>query len=350
MHFASDNTGPVPAEVLEALARANEGYMMPYGADPLMEGVKAKIREIFEAPEAAVYLVATGTGANALALATLADPWQAIFCHRVAHVEEDECGAPEFYTGGAKLTLVDGAGAKIDPAALETAIAETGTKGVHGVQRGPLTITQATELGTVYTPDEIATLTGIARAHGMACHLDGARFANALVTLGCSPAEMTWKAGIDAVSFGGTKNGLMGVEAVIFFDPARAWEFELRRKRGAQLFSKHRYLSAQMAAYLENDLWLRNAVAANESASRLAEGLRAIPDAEVLYPVEANMIFAGWPRAGHRRAQEAGAQYYLWPFDQPLDGPGDEILTARLVCDWSASLESTDRFLSLIRG
>ncbi len=348
MYFASDNAGPVAPEIMRALARANEGAAMPYGDDAIMARVRTRIREIFEAPEAAVYLVATGTAANALSLATVTQPWQAVFCHRHAHIEEDECGAPEFFTGGAKLVLVDGDGARIDPEQLRKIVAGTADTGVHGVQRGALSITQLTELGTAYSLADIRALGKVAKSFDLPVHMDGARFANALVTLGCTPAEMTWKSGIDILSFGATKNGAMGVEAVILFDPEKAWEFELRRKRGAHLFSKHRFLSAQMEAYLADDLWLRLARHANEKAARLEAGIRALDSGIILQPRSANMLFAGWPRAGHIRAQAAQAQYYLWPFSQSLDGPEDEILTARLVCNWATTDEDIDRFLALL--
>ncbi|HCQ65124.1 MAG TPA: low specificity L-threonine aldolase [Rhodobacteraceae bacterium] len=349
MYFASDNAGPVHPKVMEALTAANAGYALPYGADPIMDEVRARIRALFEAPEAAVYLVATGTAANALALATLCEPWETVFCTAPAHIHVDECNAPEFFTGGAKLTLVPGADAKMTADALRAVIESEETRGVHGPQRGPLSLTNVTELGTVYSVAEIATLTGVAKDHGLATHLDGARLANALAATGARPAEMTWKAGIDAVSFGGTKNGLMGVEAVVLFDPARAWEFELRRKRGAHLFSKHRYLSAQMLAYLEGDLWLELARTANAANARLVEGLKATGVVEYAHPPRANMGFAAWPRAAHKRLHEAGAAYYLW--DGSLDGDDpDEMITARLVCDWSARAEDTARFVELVAG
>jgi threonine aldolase len=344
MNFASDNTGPVHPRVLEALARANEGHAMPYGADPLTEDVRAAIRTAFEAPEAAVYLVGTGTAANSLILATLGQPWQTIFCTAVAHVHEDECNAPEFYTGGAKLTLVPHRHGVVDPDALARRIEAEESRGVHGPQRGPITITQATERGAIYDLETIAAVGDVARRFGLPLHMDGARFANALVALDCSPAEMTWKAGVDAVSFGGTKNGLLGVEAVIFFDPSHAWEFELRRKRGAHLFSKHRFLSAQMAAYLAGDLWLDMARRANGAAARLLRALRQRPDVRVHGDPRANMIFADWPRGTHRRLHEAGARYYLW--EGALEGPEEEDLTARLVTDWSARDEDVDAFLA----
>ena len=239
MFFASDNAGRVHPKVMEALVEANEGFAQPYGADPIMQDVRAKLRDIFEAPQAAVYLVATGTAANSIALATIGQPWQTVFCSPVAHIQEDECNAPEFYSGGAKLTLV-GTGDKMTALALRAAIGREETRGVHGAQRGPVSITQVTERGSVYSLDEIKALCDVAKSFDVPVHLDGARFANAQVALGCSAADMTWKAGVDVVSFGGTKNGLMGVEAVILFDPSKAWEFELRRKRGAHMFSKHR--------------------------------------------------------------------------------------------------------------
>ncbi|WP_281708356.1 threonine aldolase family protein [Phaeobacter italicus] len=344
MHFASDNSGPASPEILAALGAANSGYAMGYGADDEMAQVTARIRDIFEAPEAAVYLVATGTAANVLALSTLTQPWQTIFCTGPAHINMDECNAPEFYAGGAKLTLVTKED-KMTPASLRAAIEGEETRGVHGPQRGPVSITQVTEFGTVYSQEELRALCDVAKSYGLPVHLDGARFANALVSLGCTPAEMTWKTGVDAVSFGGTKNGCMGVEAVIFFDPSKAQEFEYRRKRGAHLFSKHRYLSAQMLAYLTDDLWLRNARTANTKAGRLAEGLRAA-GADFSHAPQANMIFAALPRATHQRLFDAGAVYHLW--DGDLDGPADETVTARFVCDWSIGDDQIEGFLNLL--
>lgn len=348
MFFASDNSGPIPAQVLQALTEANTGYAMGYGADAEMEQVTARIRNIFEAPNAAVFLVATGTAANSLALATLCKPFETIFCTPTAHIHEDECNAPEFYTGGAKLTLVPGPVGfddKMTAETLHTTISKEETRGVHGPQRGPVSLTQVTERGTIYSLAELQALSAVTRDFGLPLHMDGARFANALVALDCSPAEMTWKAGIDAVSFGGTKNGLMGVEAVIFFDPKHAWEFELRRKRGGHLFSKHRYLSAQMLAYLTDDLWLTNARAANANCATLTAGLRQ-KGAPFLHTPQANMIFAALPRATHQRLYDAGAAYHLW--DGPLEGKPDELVGARFVCDWAISRDQIDQFLNLI--
>lgn len=344
MYFTSDNAGPVHPQIMATLAEANQGFSGSYGDDTLMEEVRTRLRDLFEAPEAAVYLVGTGTAANVLALSTLCAPWQTVFCSPVSHIHEDECNAPEFYTG-AKLTLVGGSD-KMTPDALRHAIEGEETRGVHGPQRGPVSITQVTERGSVYTLDELSALTALARTHDLPVHLDGARFANALVRLGCTPAEMSWKAGVDAVSFGGTKNGCMGVEAVIFFDPQKAWEFELRRKRGAHLFSKHRYLSAQMAGYLRDDLWRDCAARANANCDRLAAGLREA-GARFSPEPEANMIFVTLPRATHQKLLGAGAQYYIVEGSLEGDDP-DAPLMARMVCDWSITSDQIDSFLALL--
>jgi len=349
MNFASDNTAGVAPEILAALNAANAGHVPSYGADPLTLAVRDRLRAIFEAPQAEVLLVATGTAANALSCALLTQPWGAIFCHRNAHIEEDECGAPEFFTGGSKLVLVDGDHAKMAPEALRAAIAHTARGGVHNVQRGMVSITNATEAGTLYTPEEVAALSAVARDFGLPVHMDGARFANALVAAGCTPAEMTWRAGVDVLSFGGTKNGCMGVEAVVIFDPARAWEGELRRKRAGHLFSKHRFLAAQMLAYLEEGLWLRLAVHANTMAARLSRGIAATPGARLVHPTEANEVFAAFPRSAHRALQAAGAAYHLWPFDQSLEGPGEEALAARMVASWATTEAEIDAFLAHLR-
>jgi threonine aldolase len=336
MHFASDHTSGAAPEIMAAVVKANEGYERSYGADAAMERVTALVRDLFEAPEAVVHLVATGTAANALAIATHCPPWGAVFCHTHAHIAEDECNAPEFYSG-AKLVLVPGDHGRMTPATLGSALSTTGEGGVHGVQRGMLSLTNVTEAGTVYTPAELRALTMPAKAHHLPCHLDGARFANALVATGATPAEMTWKAGIDVLSLGGTKNGCLGVEGVVFFNAERAWEFELRRKRGGHLFSKHRYLSAQMEAYLTGGLWLRLAAQANGMGQRLSNGLRAkgasVPEAP------ANMLFPEWDAGTHARLEGAGAVFHRYRAP-----PGRE--RARLVASWSTTETDVDRFLT----
>ena len=348
MFFASDNTSGVPDSILSALAQANSGYASGYGTDAFMGQVRARIRALFEAPEAEVFLVTTGSAANALALASYCPPWGAVYCHALAHIEVDECGAPEFYTGGAKLTHVDGNSGKMEPHALREALAQAGRGVVHNVQPGILSLTNLTECGTRYSVSEISELAAIAKSHGLPVHMDGARFANALVAEGCSPADMSWRAGVDVLSLGGTKNGLMGVEAVILFDPARAWEFQLRRKRGGHLWSKHRYLSAQMAAWLEDDLWLDLARNANAMAARLETGLEGC--AELLFDRGGNMVFAKWPSGLHRQLQAAGAEYFLWPDHQNLDGPDDLPISARLVCSWNTQPSDVDNFVQWINN
>lgn len=347
MFFASDNTSGMPERILQAIGKANSGFAAGYGSDALMAQVRAQIRKLFEAPEAEVFLVTTGSAANALALASYCPPWGAVYCHALAHIEVDECGAPEFYTGGAKLTHVAGENGKMSADALAETLARSGRGVVHNVQPGILSLTNLTECGTRYSVPEIAALTAIAKANGLPVHLDGARFANALVAEGCSPADMSWRAGVDVLSLGGTKNGLMGVEAVILFDPARAWEFQLRRKRGGHLWSKHRYLSAQMAAWFEDGLWLDLARDANTMATRLEAGLA--DRAELLFARGGNMLFARWPRGVHQQMQAKGAQYFLWPDDQSLDGPAHIPVSARLVCSWNTEAAHVEAFLNMMK-
>ena len=348
MYFASDNAGPAHPKVMAALTAANAGYAMGYGADPIMDEVRAQVRALFEAPQAAVYLAINGTAANSILLGTMTKPWDTVFCTACAHIHEDECNAPEFYTG-AKLTLVPTSDGKMTADDLRAKILAEENRGVHGPQRGPLSITQVTEKGTVYTLDEIKSLTAVAQDYGMKTHLDGARFANALAALGCSAAEMTWKAGVDTVSFGGTKNGLLGVEACVIFDPDLAWEFELRRKRGGHLLSKHRYLSAQMQAYLTDGLWMEMAQAANARCVQLADGLRQHNAAQMLYEPQANIIFFDMARGEHKRMLDGGAVYYVMNGDPDVGDP-DEQLMGRLVCDWSMTEDGVSQFLNLLRG
>ena len=343
MYFASDNSGPANHEILNALGRANVDFALSYGTDELTKKAQDMVRKKFEAPTAAVFFVATGSAANVLALSTLGQPWQTIYCTEHAHIHQDECAAPEFF-GGNKLTIVSN-NDKMHSDDLYQSIRKDEHRGVHGVQRGPVSITQITEKGSVYSLDELQTLTKIAKEFDLPIHMDGARFANALIALNCTPAEMTWKLGIDVVSFGGTKNGCLQLEAVIFFDPSQEWEFELRRKRGAHLICKHRFLAAQMIEYLTDDLWLQNAQLANSNALYLAEGLR---DRNILLAEipKANMVFAHMPRRVHRHLFNEGAIYYLW--DGTLEGPEDELITGRFVCDWSISRNQIDEFLNLL--
>jgi len=350
MFLTSDNAAGVHPDILAAVGRAGAGPAMAYGADVLTDRVEARIREVFEAPRARAYLVATGTAANALALACLCPPWATVYAHRGSHVENDECAAPEFYTGGSKLTLLGGADARIDAGELAEKIRTAAPHDVHNVQNGALSITQATELGAIYPLTEVARLTGIAGAAGIGVHMDGTRFANAVARLGCTLAEASWKAGVDILCLGATKNGAMAAEAVIIFDPAKAREFELRRKRGGHLFSKMRFVAAQMDAYLTDGLWLTMAGHANAMADRLAAGLRGAPGAKVLNTVEANMIFAEIPLAAHRRLQAEGARYYAARGGQDENGPDDMPYAIRLVASFETTEAEVERFIEVVRG
>lgn len=350
MIFTSDNAAGVVPEILEAVAGAASGAAMPYGNDDRTAACEALVREVFEAPEARVYLVATGTAANALALACLCPPWGTVYAEANAHIERDECGAPEFFTAGAKLTLIEGRDALIDVGALARAAAEGAGAPVHSVQNGAVSVSQATELGAAYGLDEIAAIAETAHRHGMGVHMDGTRFANALVRLGCSPAEMSWRAGVDVLCLGATKNGAMAAEAVILFDTARAWEFELRRKRGGHLFSKMRFLAAQMEAYLTDGLWLRLAGHANAMADRLAAGIEGCEGARVTNRLGANMVFAEMRLDQHRRLAAAGARYYAWPRSQSMDGPPETPVHVRLVCSHATAPAEVDRFLETLSG
>lgn len=348
MWFTSDNSAGAPAKVLQAVADAAEGYAYGYGNDPWTERARAAIRAAFEAPEATVHFVSTGTAANSLALACLAPSWGVVYCHKVAHIEVDECGGPEFFIGGGKLAPLDGENGKLTPQILAGAIAATPRGDVHSIQPGAVSLTQATEAGTVYSPGEIAALAAAARAAGLPVHMDGTRFANALAATGASPAEMSWKAGIDTLCLGFTKNGALAAEAIVAFDPASDWETQLRRKRGGHLFSKMRFVSAQVEAMMTDDLWRRLAAHANAMASRLAEGLRAVGDAELVHPVDANLIFVRMPAETHARAKAAGAIYHQMP--DPPDREADGGITARLVCSFATREEDVDGLLAAFRG
>lgn len=323
MNFASDNVTGISPEILLALSVANEGSAMPYGADAISQTLNARFSDLFET-EVVVFPVATGSAANALALSVMSPPYGAIYCHPEAHINVDECGAPELYTGGAKLVLVPGAHGKIEAATLAAQLSTAGRGVVHSVQPAAISLTQATEAGTVYTVEEVRAIAQVAQAHQLSLHMDGARFANAIVSLGCSPADITWRAGVDVLSFGATKNGAMAAEAVIFFNPALSETFGYRRKRGGHLFSKMRFLSAQLDAYITNDLWLKNATHANQMAAKLAQGLSTIPDVILCHPVEANEIFVQFPEAIAKGLLDSGFQFYH-------QATPNHTITARLV-------------------
>lgn len=312
MHdFRSDNVAGAAPEVVSALAAASIGSASPYGADPLTARLTERLSAIFETT-VAVYPVATGTAANALALSALVPPFGAVYCHDEAHILADECGAPEFFTGGARLIPLPGAHGKLTPESVTRAIARAGVGVVHKVQPAALSLSQATEAGTVYTPAELDALVEAAHSNGVAVHMDGARFANAVARLGCAPADITWRAGVDVLTLGGTKGGCLAAEAVIFFNPAMAEDFGFARKRGGHLVSKSRFLSAQLDAWLTDDLWLRLARHANAMADRLAAGLCGRPGVVIEHPVEANELFIRLPEPALTALETAGFQFYRW--------------------------------------
>lgn len=345
MNFASDNGEGWAPEILDALAEVNDGAAPSYGEDEWTGQVTAALSELFER-DVAVFLVPTGTAANGLALATFVPRYGSVFVHEASHVQLDECGAPEFYTGGGKLIPLPGAGGKIAPETLEDALATVPRQSVHHVPPKVLSLTQATEQGTVYTPDEISALSKIAKARNMAVHMDGARFANALVHLNCTPAEATWKSGVDVLCFGATKNGCIAAEALIFFDPATAGDVAYLRKRAGHLFSKHRFLSAQMLAYLKDDLWLKLARYANKCATDLAAGLARGADTKVWYPTEANEVLVSFDAATLKRLHGAGAKFHPWV----MPGDPSEGQMIRLVTSFRTSEAEVARFLEVANG
>lgn len=333
MRFFSDNAAPACPEVLAAINAANR-LDTAYDGDAWSQRLNGAFSDLFGTDVEALW-VATGTAANSLALAALCPPHGSIVCHRDAHIQTDECGAPEFYTHGAKLLLGDGVGAKLAPGGVTDLLA-TIRDDVHQVQPHVLSITNATEYGCVYTPDETAALGALARARGLRFHLDGARFANAVASLDCSPADLSWRAGVDALSFGFTKNGGLSAECLIFFDRDLAAATRYRRKRAGHLLSKGRYMAAQILAMLADDLWLRNARAANAAATRLAEAAGAD---RLLLPVQANEVFIRVTpdEAAALRAQ--GFDFYDW-------GPGE----ARLVTAWDSDPADVDALAAAIRA
>ncbi len=349
MNFASDNAAGIAPDILRAIMQANEGFALAYGNDDWTRRVERHCGELFER-DVAVLLAPTGTAANALALAHVTPPWGAVLCHAESHINTDECGAPEFFGGGLKLIGLDGEGCKLSPETLRAAIEKYSGHRPHQVNAAALSLTQASEAGTIYRPHEIAALSEIAHAHGLKVHMDGARFANAVARLNASPAEATWKAGVDVLSFGATKGGAMAAEEIVFFDPKLAAAMPERRKRGGHLVSKHRFLAAQFEAFLAQDRWLALARHANAMADLLAERLRAAGVA-IAWPVEANLVFALLPRALDDKLRAAGATYYVRHSDSLPDGVkiGPDRMLARLVTSFATQAAAVEKFAALVK-
>ncbi len=306
MRFFSDNTSTACPEILAAIGEANRSLALPYGDDEWTQRLDAVLGEFFGA-EVRAFAVVTGTAANSLSLATLCPPYGAIYCHEQAHIVTDECGAPGFFSGGAQLALLRGEHGKLLPRTFAAALSARPVD-VHGVQPAALSLTQATELGTVYQPAEIVALSQLAHERGLRVHMDGARFANALAFLGCRPADLTWRAGVDVMSVGATENGALGAEAVVFFDRDLVRDFELRRKRAGHLLSKSRYVAAQLLAYVESGVWKRNA----EHTNRLAQDIGRAAGAALLHPVEANEVFVKLGVERRQALRATGFEFYDW--------------------------------------
>jgi len=336
MRFYSDNTATAAPEILAAVAEANQGHTVAYGDDPWTQRLDAVLGEFF-GTEVRAFCVTTGTAANSLSLATLSPPWGAIYAHEEGHIGVDECGAPQFFTGGAQLVCLPGKNGKLTPEALRAAV-DKHPANVHTVQPAVVSLTQATELGTAYRPEEISALSQLARERGLAVQMDGARFANAVVFLDCHPGDVTWRAGVDVLSFGATKNGALAAEAVVFFDRERVRDFEFRRKRAGHLISKSRFVAAQLLAYVETGVWQRNARRANAFAQSIG---RAAGTA-LMHPVEANEVFV---RLGEERKaglRAAGFGFYDW-------GPARSG-EARFVASWDQRAEDVESLCTALGG
>jgi threonine aldolase len=330
-HFASDNYAGICPEAWAALADANQGHAPGYGEDAWTQQAADLIREIFET-RCEVFFVFNGTAANSLSLASMCQSYHSILCHETAHVEADECGAPEFFSNGTKVLLVPGSNGKIDPAGIERMV--TRRTDIHYPKPRAVSLTQATELGTVYSPDELKAIWAKTKSHGLKIHMDGARFANAVASLGCAPKEITWQAGVDVLCFGGTKNGIHVGEAVVFFDRELAREFDYRCKQGGQLASKMRFISAPWLGVLRDGAWLRHATHANAMAARLESRLRPLAPVQILFPRQANAVFAELPRPVIDGLRQRGWRFYTFI------GQGG----CRLMCAWDTTEEDVDTF------
>ncbi len=335
--FASDNYAGICPQALAAMQAANVDHAPAYGEDVWTQRLSDRLRDWFET-DCEVFLVFNGTAANALALASLCRSHHAVICARLAHIETDECGAPEFFTGGTKILLADGQDGKLVPADIERMVHHR--RDLHYPKPRAISLTQATELGTVYTIDELRALGAVAHGLGLSVHMDGARFANALATLNCAPKECSWQAGVDVLCLGGVKNGLAAGEAVVFFNRAAAHEFEYRCKQAGQLASKMRFLSAPWLGLLNDGVWLANARHANAMAQRLADGLRDCPGITLLYPCQANAVFVDLPAGVGEALHQRGWHFYTFI------GSGG----ARLMCSWDTQPEDVDALLADVRA
>jgi threonine aldolase len=341
-HFASDNYGGICPEAFAAMVEANQGHEVSYGNDAWTTRAADLIRDIFET-NCEVFFVFNGTAANSLSLASMCQSYHSILCHEKAHVEGSECGAPEFFANGTKVLLLPGGGGKIDPKSIESAVHKR--TDIHYPKPRVLSLTQATEVGTVYSLAELRALSGVARHFNLRIQMDGARFANAVVSLGVAPSEITWKSGVDVLCFGGTKNGIAIGEAVVFFNRELAREFDYRCKQGGQLASKMRFLSAPWVGLLQDGAWLRHAKHSNEMAKRLETAIRPLPRVEITHPVQSNAVFAKLPEKVVQAMHQRGWKFYTHV------GGWEE---SRLMCSWDTTPEDVDGFAAdlaeLVKG
>jgi threonine aldolase len=343
MNFISDNAYGAHPRMLEALGRANVGAPLSYGADPHTAQLQTRFGALF-GRDVASFPVVSGTAANALALATLTPPHGLIFCHALSHIMVAECGAVEFHTHGARLVGIEGENCKIDPDALIAAIDAVPRNFAHSMQPATVSLSQPTELGTVYELDEVRAIAAICAARGLKLHMDGARFAGALVRLGATAAQASWECGVDVLSLGASKGGALAAEAVIFFNAGDAGDFIYRRKKAGHLISKMRFVSAQLETYVADDLWLENAGRANALAAQLAQGLDALPDVRLIAPVQVNMVFAGISVALASRLRAGGAIFHDWRAAE------NGRVLARLVTSFATPEADVTKFLDLVKG
>ena len=352
MIFNSDNQTGASAQVLAAIVDANTGATKGYGNDPHSQQAVDKLREVFECPQLEAYFVATGTVANCLALASITRPWNTILCHGGAHIAMDESTAPEFFTNGARITPITQAPGKITADQVSRYFQNAATDVPHNPQPGVLSITQASEAGLVYSPDEISALSTLCKANNLSLHMDGARFANAVASLGCSPADITHRAGVDVLCLGATKCGALTAEAVVFFNPEQAQDFVHHRKRTGHLVSKSRLFGAQFNGWLANDHWLELAAHANTQAQRLQQGLASITGVKVVWPVQANQLFVTLPAQAADALSAAGAQFYDWyPTTLPADiSLADNERYIRLVTSFETGDEQVEEFVQVLKN
>lgn len=350
MFFASDNWAGAHAKIVASLSENAGGFAPAYGNSDIDKEVRSRFNELFE-KEVSVFFTSTGTAANALALAASNKSGAIGFCHREAHIREDECGAPEFLAPGSRLRIVDGHNSKMSPENLAAEIQNVKDWGIMGGRPAFMSLSQATEAGTLHTLDEVEALTTIAKADQVRTHMDGARFANAVATLNCSPAEMTWKRGVDMLSFGGTKNGCWCAEALIFFDPAMAADMPYIHKRSAQTFSKSRFIAAQFNAYLENNLWLELANHANQMAAQLEAAIEASSASRMAWKRQANEVFAITKKAfAEQKLKQVGAHFYDWPAPHGMKNePEEDETIIRLVTSYATEQAEIERFSALLK-